>query len=666
MSDAKDEIVNTIAGMLFDDRGSEMGHAMSMLGVYTLRSDDNGEHNDYLGASMSGGYVGGDSMLAHQVHIITFDSWMASYAGPQDNGYASPTTAAEKSKQESTGFRNAVVNPYESDDPALIETAKQELDNAQQDLTTKTTDNGQAQAALQQATTAMAAAQAGYNAENEKLTNLQKNLTTDQTAAQNAAASYAAFKNGKQAVDAAQTALTAAQTTLQTKQATQTAKQTVVNNAQNDLTTKQAAAASAQTALNNAQVAVAAQQNALTAARANVTTAQTALDNAQQDLVAKQGAQQAAQKNVANYSASEATKQQEVAAAQTALQAAQDTLNKLQASLTAKQQGLVAAQHDQAEKAQTVTAAQKALAGDQQLLQNFKDNFSALQNAAGNLAAAQQDLAAKQAALTAAQSNLMAAQSKQTELQRGVAAAQTAKEQEERELQTANSNLNVAQRRYAAALEAMKTAAQKYGDKVALQDITLTAGDPVPAAPTLLNPLTAVSPAEESLLMALAQVPEAALPAGTTAAWGNYAQLIADSRSAGDYQEDVTVAFPDGSSVRKGLTMHVNARKESAEQHGDSSTGVGQSGKQAVQSTPADGQSVVSVVNRISEVRGVSHASVTATVETGVATGQVTSRPAQGAQRQLPQTGNGTEDWSLIGLVTLAFTGLLGLRKRQD
>lgn len=56
----------------------------------------------------------------------------------------------------------------------------------------------------------------------------------------------------------------------------------------------------------------------------------------------------------------------------------------------------------------------------------------------------------------------------------------------------------------------MKTAAQKYGDKVALQDITLTAGDPVPAAPTLLNPLTAVSPAEESLLMALAQVPEEA------------------------------------------------------------------------------------------------------------------------------------------------------------
>ena len=212
----------------------------------------------------------------------------------------------------------------------------------------------------------------------------------------------------------------------------------------------------------------------------------------------------------------------------------------------------------------------------------------------------------------------------------------------------------------------MKTAAQKYGDKVALQDITLTAGDPVPAAPTLLNPLTAVSPAEESLLMALAQVPEEALPVGNTAAWSNYAQLVSDSRSAGDCRKDVTVAFPDGSSVRKELTMHVNARSESAEQHGNSSASAGQSGEEPVQSISVDGQSAVAGANRADMGQVINHDSVTATVKSGTVAGQATSCVVRGTQRQLPQTGNGAENWSLIGLVALVITGMLGLRKRQD
>ena len=53
MAQAKNAIARAVNDMLFNDRGSAMGHAMSLLGVYSILPDSQGRTVDYVGTSIS-------------------------------------------------------------------------------------------------------------------------------------------------------------------------------------------------------------------------------------------------------------------------------------------------------------------------------------------------------------------------------------------------------------------------------------------------------------------------------------------------------------------------------------------------------------------------------------------------------------------------------------
>ena len=135
IAEVKDQIVSTIAGMLFGDANEGMGHAMSMIGVYSLQSTNVANNKEYLGTSASaqGINFGGSVYNAHLIHIMQFQQNDLDQAGRSSNGYTIATTPDELAKQTATSMQKRCCQPlrkHGKTDPKQLANAQATLDAA--------------------------------------------------------------------------------------------------------------------------------------------------------------------------------------------------------------------------------------------------------------------------------------------------------------------------------------------------------------------------------------------------------------------------------------------------------------------------------------------------------------------------------------------------------
>lgn len=111
MAQAKNVIVRAVNDMLFNDRGSAMGHAMSLLGVYSILPDSQGRTVDYVGTSISYSNVNFNTdrpdkapnvYRSHLIHFMQYTSWEI----------ASHNSASERAKQAQSGLTH-VLDEYD-------------------------------------------------------------------------------------------------------------------------------------------------------------------------------------------------------------------------------------------------------------------------------------------------------------------------------------------------------------------------------------------------------------------------------------------------------------------------------------------------------------------------------------------------------------------------
>lgn len=334
---------------------------------------------------------------------------------------------------------------------------------------------------------------------------LSSSSTTDTNALQTA------LKN-------AQTALNDAQTQQRQAQATYNTAHQAKIQADSQLKSAQNALVSAQTKLTSAQNSAQASDRAVASAQSKVEQAQQAYNNAQADAATKQAKLQAAKDQLAKDQASLNTAQNQVAQAGSALTSAKSALASAQNDLKTKQ-----------DSAQTAN-------------QRLQD----LQNAQANLAKAREALHNAQSALKLANDTLAKAQAANDKAQQALKAAQNDFAQKQAVFNQAKANLI--------------SDAKQYGDNVKIKNpnITITEGDQVPA-PELDNTFikTRENSEVDSLLSDFATITGGDLPEGTTIAWSNPAKVNNDANHAGEYTEDVTVTFPDGSTVTRQIKMTV-------------------------------------------------------------------------------------------------------------
>ena len=365
--------------------------------------------------------------------------------------------------------------------------------------------------------------------------------------AQLAQTTYAVPDSNKLAEQKAQlqTQLKADQTDLGSKQQVASEALTVKQQADKDLATANQNLATARTS----------QQQAQQAASAAKTTA----DQAAQALTTATNNEQAAKEKLAAVSADEATKQEAVNQAQVALKAAQDELAQAQQDLAAKQTALKDAQNDLATKQTAVKTAQDQEQADRDQLAKLQQQLADYQNAPvlvqaaqDKLAQAQQDLATKQTALKDAQNNLA---TKQTALKE----AQDNFDQAQAKLDTAQANKDQTDQELAAAIEAAKTNAEKYGDQVVVNPVSVTEGAKELPELTLANPQAL--PVARNTMALFTRVAQSltALPYGTTVAWNDATKALADMQKAGQYTEQALVTFPDGTTKVVDFKLTVTA-----------------------------------------------------------------------------------------------------------
>lgn len=321
------------------------------------------------------------------------------------------------------------------------------------------------------------------------------------------------------------------------------------------LTVKQQADKDSATANQNLATARTSQQQAQQAASAAKTTA----DQAAQALTTATNNEQAAKEKLAAVSADEATKQEAVNQAQAALKAAQDELAQAQQDLAAKQTALKDAQNDLATKQTAVKTAQDQEQADRDQLAKLQQQLADYQNAPvlvqaaqDKLAQAQQDLATKQTALKDAQDALATKQAALKEAQDNFDQAQA-------KLDTAQANKDQADQELAAAIEAAKTNAEKYGDQVVVNPVSVTEGAKELPELTLANPQAL--PVSHNTMALFARVAQSlmALPYGTTVAWNDATKALADMQKAGQYTEQALVTFPDGTTKVVDFKLTVTA-----------------------------------------------------------------------------------------------------------
>ena len=334
-------------------------------------------------------------------------------------------------------------------------------------------------------------------------------LSSSSTADTNAL--QAALKN-------AQTALNDAQTQQRQAQAAYNTAHQAKIQADSQLKSAQNALASAQTKLTSAQNSAQASDRAVASAQSKVEQAQQAYNDAQADVTIKQQKLQAAKDQLAKDQASLNNAQTQVAQATTAL--------------TNAKSALASAQNDLKTKQNIAKAASQRL----QDLQNAQDNLTRAQERAHNA----------QSALNLANDTLAKAQAANDKAQQALKAAQNDFAQKQAAFNQAKSNLI--------------SDAKQYGDNVKIKNpnITITEGDHVPA-PELDNTFikTRENSEVDSLLSDFATITGGDLPEGTTIAWSNPAKVNNDANHAGEYTEDVTVTFPDGSTVTRQINMTV-------------------------------------------------------------------------------------------------------------
>ena len=348
-------------------------------------------------------------------------------------------------------------------------------------------------------------------------------LSSSSTADTNAL--QAALKN-------AQTALNDAQNQQRQAQAAYNTAHQATIQADSQLKSAQNALASAQTKLTSAQNSAQASDRAVASAQSKVEQAQQAYNNAQADAATKQAKLQAAKDQLAKDQASLNTAQNQVAQATKALTNAKSALASAQNDLKTKQNIAKAAN----QRLQDLQNAQANLAKAREVLQTAQDNLTRAQERAHNA----------QSALNLANDTLAKAQAANDKAQEALKAAQNDFAQKQAAFNQAKANLI--------------SDAKQYGDNVKIKNpkITITEGDQVPT-PELDNTFikTRENSEVDSLLSDFATITGGDLPEGTTIAWSNSAKVNNDANHAGEYTEDVTVTFPDGSTVTRQINMTV-------------------------------------------------------------------------------------------------------------
>ena len=344
IAEVKDQIVSTIAGMLFDDANAGMGHAMSMIGVYSLQSTNVANNKEYLGTSASAQRInfGGPVYNAHLIHIMQFQQNDLDQAG-RSGIYTIDTTPEELAKQTATGMRTVVANPYES----TSTTDPKQLANAQATLDAAKSANLIAQAEKQAKDQAFTNAQNAYNDAQANYTSAQTTLNSKSSAVDTARSAQTTAQNNLSDYDNAASAATAAQTALSDAQSRLTA-------AQNEAAAKSSAKSVAQHSAEQANQAVTQASNALSNDRNQLATAQSALDalqrgtgatpaqiqvmhERQSDLTNAINNLTSAQNRLDELNAALTSANSQVAADSAAVSAAQDANTSAQSALSAAQ-----------------------------------------------------------------------------------------------------------------------------------------------------------------------------------------------------------------------------------------------------------------------------------------------------------------------------------------
>lgn len=302
--------------------------------------------------------------------------------------------------------------------------------------------------------------------------------------------------------------------------------QTAVNNAQSAYDAAQTALAQAQTALDQAKSSQASAQSKLAQAQANLQRVQAetpSVDDAQAKLTAAQN---------------------KLASAKQMAQNAQKALENAQATKANADRAL-----DQAEN--TLAGAKTKAANAQVALKQANDKLNAVLGANKKIEDAQAKLDAAKAALQVAKSNHDTSAKKLSEAKDAVKTAQD-------NLAKAQAHADATAKALANAKEALITDAKVYHDSVSIKPVTIHKGENVPA-PEIANP-TAADPTQSLVMGAYLKLAASKLdtiPTGTTAAWGDKAQLASDAQIVGNHQEGATVTFPDGSTMTLNVPLVV-------------------------------------------------------------------------------------------------------------
>lgn len=421
-------------------------------------------------------------------------------------------------------------------------------------------------------------------------------------------------------------------------------------------------------------------KQALQEAQSKLASAKTAADQANADLASAKTAAASAAQALADAKAKLSRDQNgtmSVADAQAALTAAQATLAQKQTNLTAAQDAQTRAETmqtaantalDSANAA--VTAAQTAVANAKAAAQTAQGRLDALTsaNAAVNDAKAKLDTAKEQ--LQVAQSNHDTARDALTQAQRDLNAKEAALRDAQTALQAAQTQADATAAALSHAKANLISDARLYGDSIEIKQQTVHAGDSL-AAPVIENG-TKVDPTQDLALGAflrLASAPLDDIPTGTTAAWADAAQVQRDAQTPGQYQEDVLITFPDGSTSIAHMFLQVLAATPSLPDqpsHPDHGQHAGTHGANQAHGTGAAaghnagmaGRNDGGITNGNSRLEG-SDVEENGAVLQGMAHASATNRSALSNGR-LPQTGRGRES-GLVALGIVAMLSMLGL-----
>lgn len=631
MDALKKSIYSDFIDMMFLDAHSDWGHSLNLInyGAFNVPNSTLGFGFDKYGYS----------------HYEFTSATDQNHLG--DNPYTIPSNTEliaelNNAKQDRSAKQTTADN------------AKSANDTAQQALKDAQTDQQADDEAVANAQTSLEKAQAALDDATIQLKTAEKTLRQSkavQASAQQAVANMSADLKAKQkVVDQAEQALNAAKSALNTAQSNLSSKQGKVRTAKVSLGQAKRAVTDAQKAIDNANATAQKVKDALIQAKKVTLNAQSVLQTAKDQLAIDQKTQQIAQKAVDNFNADQVTKQAAVKQAQQALDKANDELTSAQQALAQAKQDLISLQKVADNKAQAVKNAQATVKKGQAKLADLNNQLVALQNAPQQLAAAQQkaDQASQELidAKDALQREQLALQPFTEAIQRAqdkLIAAQKKADQTAQAVKDAKRDLDKANTKLA---DAKTTDAQRYGKQVVVNPIDINAGDPVPD-PKLANALTLpVSKNNDGTLSLVVNNGQAAeLPAGTTAAWANKAQVTTDAQHAGNYAEDVLVTFPDGSQTTVKAQMNVAANEAgqgvSVSQNGTISSSSGH--RTAENSTSNVGS------------------------ETSLMTREAYKVTQQAKQSQLPQTGNDQSSiLAMLGLTLLTTTmmAMFGVKKR--